>query len=105
MEALIHSQSPPEQLTIVVPTLNEVPNIEPLLERIFRQANSALQIEVLFIDDGSSDGTCKRISSLSNSSPVRLVRREYPRGGLAGAVIEGAATAKTRAGWLSWMRI
>lgn len=86
----------PEQLTIIIPTLNEAANIQPLLARIFEQNSAALQIEVVFVDDGSSDGTCDRISSLTESQSVRLIRREHPHDGLAGAVLEGAITAKTR---------
>src|SRR5438477_556903 len=43
-----------EQLTVIIPTLNEAPNIQPLLARIFEQSSAALQIEVLFVDDGST---------------------------------------------------
>ena len=85
-----------EQLTIIIPTLNEAANIQPLLARIFEQNSATLQIEVLFVDDGSSDGTCDRISSFTKSQSVRLIGRERPHDGLAGAVLEGAITAKTR---------
>jgi len=85
-----------EQLTVIVPTLNEAANIQPLLTRIFEQNTAALEIEVLIVDDGSTDGTCECLLSLGQTQPVRLLRREHPAGGLAGAVLAGAAAATSR---------
>jgi dolichol-phosphate mannosyltransferase len=50
-----------EQLTVIVPTLNEAANIRPLVNRIFEQSSAQVQIEVLFVDDGSTDETCERV--------------------------------------------
>jgi dolichol-phosphate mannosyltransferase len=85
-----------EQLTVIVPTLNEAANIQPLLCRIFEQSSAALQIEVLFVDDGSTDETCERVLLFGQTQPVRLLRRERPIGGLAGAVLAGAVAARSR---------
>lgn len=85
-----------EQLTVIVPTLNEEANIQPLLARIFEQNTAALQIEVLIVDDGSTDGTCESVLAFDQSRPVRLLRREHPAGGLAGAVLAAAAEARSR---------
>jgi dolichol-phosphate mannosyltransferase len=85
-----------EQLTVIVPTLNEAANIQPLLARILEQSSAALQIEVLIVDDGSTDGTCERVLLLGQTQPVLLLRRERPTGGLAGAVLAGAVAAKSR---------
>ncbi|HEY2140062.1 MAG TPA: polyprenol monophosphomannose synthase [Chthoniobacterales bacterium] len=85
-----------EQLTVIVPTLNEADNIQPLLDRIFEQATTALSIEVLVVDDGSTDQTCERVLFCAQTQPVRLIRRERPTGGLAGAVLAGAEAAKSR---------
>ncbi|HSP46117.1 MAG TPA: glycosyltransferase, partial [Chthoniobacterales bacterium] len=81
------------QLTVIVPTLNEADNIEPLLDRIFEQSSAALPIEVLIVDDGSTDQTCERVLFHGLTRPVRLIRRERPTGGLAGAVLAGAVAA------------
>lgn len=78
-------------LAIVVPTLNEAENIEPLVQRIAASAPSPF--EIIFVDDGSSDGTRERILALENALPVRLLKREAPSLGLAGAVIAGARAA------------
>lgn len=85
-----------EQLTIIIPTLNEAANIQPLLARILEHESANLKIEVLFVDDGSTDATCEIISSFTDSESVRLLKRQYPSDGLAGAVLEGASAATTR---------
>ncbi|HZE12862.1 MAG TPA: polyprenol monophosphomannose synthase, partial [Chthoniobacterales bacterium] len=78
-------------ISLIVPTLNEVENIAPLLTRL-AQSQPSLD-EIIFVDDGSTDGTRERILSLAGSAPVRLLERNTPSFGLAGAVIEGARSA------------
>ncbi len=48
------------ELSVVITVLNERDNIEPLLAEI-RGALSAIDYEVIFVDDGSEDGTQKKI--------------------------------------------
>lgn len=78
-------------VSIVVPTLNEADNVEPLV----RQIMAALPAceEIVVVDDGSSDGTRERVHSLGKNFPVRLIEREHPSLGLSGAVIAGARAA------------
>jgi dolichol-phosphate mannosyltransferase len=78
-------------ISLVIPTLNEVDNVAPLLARL-AQSQPPLD-EIIFVDDGSIDGTRERIRSLVDFAPVRLVERDAPSFGLAGAVIDGARTA------------
>ena len=78
-------------ISLVIPTLNEVDNVAPLLARL-AQSQPPLD-EIIFVDDGSADGTRERIISLAGSAPVRLLERDAPSFGLAGAVIEGAGSA------------
>ena len=78
-------------ITLVIPTLNEVENIAPLLARIERCTPGPDQI--IFVDDGSTDGTREYIRSLTFSAPVQLIERHAPVLGLAGAVMAGARAA------------
>jgi dolichol-phosphate mannosyltransferase len=82
----------PAELAIVVPTLNERPNIVPLLERL-GETLSGVAFEVIFVDDDSTDGTPEEIRAICQTKPnVRLLHR-IGRRGLASACIEGMLAA------------
>ncbi|MBA3273554.1 MAG: polyprenol monophosphomannose synthase [Chthoniobacterales bacterium] len=81
-----------EFLSIVVPTLNEAENVEPLVRQIFASAPDCG--EIVFVDDRSVDGTPDRVRELAGEFPVRVVERENPTLGLSGAVIAGAREAR-----------
>ena len=78
-------------LTIIVPTLNEAENIQPLVRQIVAALPEIR--EIIFVDDGSTDGTQQNVRALAKGFPVRLIERTEPALGLAGAVIEGARAA------------
>jgi glycosyltransferase involved in cell wall biosynthesis len=66
-------------LSIIVPAYNEKDCIRPLYAEIAEQARrSALEIEIVYVDDGSSDGTWANISELagqdSRVAGIRLRR-------------------------------
>lgn len=81
-----------EFISVVVPTLNEAENIEPLV----RQIMTALPDcgEIIFVDDQSTDGTPERVRQLGATCPARLLARENPAFGLSGAVLAGARAAR-----------
>ncbi len=55
-----------KDLTIVVPVYNEVENVRPLLDEITQAlAPEKLDYEVLFVDDGSSDGSFALLQQLA----------------------------------------
>ena len=75
-------------LSIIVPTLNERENIEPLLALI-AAALPDTAWEVLFVDDDSRDRTPEHVRTLARHDPrVRCVQR-IGRRGLATACMEG----------------
>ncbi|MEE4201534.1 glycosyltransferase family 2 protein [Erythrobacter sp.] len=80
--------TPPLDCAVIVPVLNEVDNVEELTARVFA-ALGPLEGEILFIDDGSSDGTPDLVERIAAADRrVRLVRR-VGRRGLSSAVTEG----------------
>ena len=81
--------------SIVIPTLNEGENIDPLLERLFAVIPSQDAMEVLVVDDSSSDETVARARAWSKNHPVRVVQRQG-QPDLSAAVLEGAERARGR---------
>ena len=83
-------------VTVIIPTFNESPNVEPLVTRI-AAALPGEAADILFVDD-STDDTPDVVAEVAKHSavPVRLIHRTEPIGGLSGAVIEGlrAVTAE-----------
>lgn len=82
------------ELSIIVPTLNEAPNLRPLVERLSAVAGE--NYEIIIVDDNSRDGTGDVVRDLSQQYPVKLVVREHPKDGLAGAVLQGFRAATGR---------
>jgi glycosyltransferase involved in cell wall biosynthesis len=60
----------PRSISIVVPVFNEEENAGPLVEGIAQSVRPlGLPFEIVVIDDGSSDGTVRRIRALLSSNP------------------------------------
>ncbi|MHA2135619.1 MAG: polyprenol monophosphomannose synthase [Candidatus Thorarchaeota archaeon] len=78
--------------TVIVPTLNEEENIEPLVRSIFQHLGND-GVSVIIVDDNSSDGTHDSVRRLTEEyDGLRMIIRTDERG-LASAVREGARWA------------
>ena len=76
------------ELAVVIPTFNEIGNVEELLARLDRVL-AGTAFEVIFVDDDSPDGTAAKLHALSVANPrVRCLRR-VGRRGLSSACVEG----------------
>ncbi|WP_347977669.1 glycosyltransferase family 2 protein [Microbacterium sp. ProA8] len=89
------------QLSIIVPTYNEAPNVAELVRRVAAALDAVpggIDAEIVFVDD-STDATPDVIREVAASAPlpVRLLHREKAAGGLGGAVLEGFAAAESDA--------
>lgn len=83
-------------LTIIVPTYNEGPNVVELLTRI-GAVMAERDFEVLFVDDSTDDTPAiVRAAAAASPFPVRLLHRAEPTAGLGGAVVEGFRIAQSR---------
>jgi len=88
------AQETPLELCVVIPTLNEAGNVEPLLEKL-GIALAGIEWEAIFVDDGSTDGTPEILTRIAQSDRrVRMIRR-IGRRGLSSAVVEGALASTT----------
>ena len=88
-------RGPELEYTVIVPTLNEGANIDPLLERLFAAVDPGDAMEVVVVDDSSSDDTVARAEHWGNDFPVRVVRRSG-KPDLSGSVLDGARSARGR---------
>ena len=83
-----------EPVSIIIPTLSETENVEPLIEQLFSvMEKNFISAEVVIVDDGSADGTREKVSKLAEQYRVRLNSGTVDHG-VAGAVIDGARTAQ-----------
>jgi glycosyltransferase involved in cell wall biosynthesis len=65
-------------LSVIVPVFNERVTVAEVLRRI-RAVEVPVEVEVIVVDDGSSDGTDKVLSALGDST-VRILTHEVNRG-------------------------
>ncbi len=75
------------RLLICIPTYNEADNVRPLAEAVF--ANTSENVEILFIDDGSPDGTGKLLDVMTMENHRIHVIHRKGKLGLATAYIQG----------------
>lgn len=59
-----------ETISVLIPVYNEVDNIYPLVERLNEALTKAERpYEVIFIDDGSTDGTLEALTDINHKNP------------------------------------
>src|SRR5437867_262726 len=71
------------RLFVLVPVLDEAPNISRLIGNLSRMAGDLrgeMECRVVFVDDGSADGTGERIRQETGSLPVEVLRHDVNLG-------------------------
>lgn len=83
-----------KQVSVIVPMYNEVDNAEPLATEIATSLSGVVEFEIIMVDDGSKDGTDKKLKSIQSTiSELRIVTHDANFGQSAG-IISGARAAK-----------
>ncbi len=70
------------ELSVVIPAYNAEDTLPPLLDRLLLE--KSCEIEIIVVDDGSSDRTCELTESYTKKDPrVRLISQENSYAGVA----------------------
>lgn len=82
-------------ISIIVPTYQEVENLQPLSEMIQAALQEAGETayEIIIMDDNSQDGSIEKVAEIADQHPIRIVTRTENRG-LSPAVIDGFGEAQ-----------
>ena len=63
------------RLSVVIAVLNEVENVQAVTDEVLAALETIAPFEVVYVDDGSTDGTATALQTLADADPrVRLVR-------------------------------
>ncbi len=82
----------PDKVTVIIPARNEAANIGRCLDSLLQQTLPANQMEIIVVDDGSSDATAAIVQSYLVSG-VRLIQLDEDKGGKKVAITKGIAAA------------
>jgi len=82
------------QVSVVIPLLNEEDSLHELAQRIQQVASSSnLSTEIIFVDDGSTDGSWQLLEQLAQSNPnIKAIRfrRNYGKSAALNVGFEAA---------------
>ncbi|MFN7001488.1 MAG: glycosyltransferase family 2 protein, partial [Elioraea tepidiphila] len=91
----------PPAVSVVVAVLNEAENIPAVAAEITAAFAAGPAFEVVFVDDGSTDGTAAAVRALAAADPRMRLVRHAERCGKSAAVRTGVVAA--RAPWIATM--
>lgn len=80
-------------LSIVIPVRNEADNIAPLVGEITAAMAGLTHYEIIYVDDGSSDGSAAEILRLSGKLPYLRLLRHSRSCGQSAALLTGIKAA------------
>ncbi len=98
MNSAAPESGPAPQLSIIIPMMNEAGNVLPLTRELVAAMATGPDYELIFIDDGSSDGTVAEIREALDLAPSALLLIHPKQAGKAAALYNGFRRA--RGAWI-----
>ena len=86
------------EFSIVIPVRNEAPNIAPLVAEMRAALDGSFEYEIVYVDDGSGDGTAAAVRALARDVPHLRLLRHRRSCGQSAAIRTGVLGA--RAPWI-----
>jgi glycosyltransferase involved in cell wall biosynthesis len=89
-------------VSLIIPAFNEELRLLPTLERLHAHLSAtSMSYEILVVDDGSRDGTCRVVEAAAARIPNLVLVRQRPNRGKGAAVRRGmlAASGRVRVMW------
>ncbi|HEY2446169.1 MAG TPA: glycosyltransferase family 2 protein [Rhizomicrobium sp.] len=81
-------------LSVVVPVKDEAENVGPLAREIDEAVRHDSAVEIIFVDDGSSDGTAARLKQLQTDLPTLRIIQHGRNAGQSRALRTGVRAAR-----------
>lgn len=81
-------------LSVVIPVKNEAENLAPLIAEIHRALDGLVGFEIVYVDDGSTDDSVRRLETIRAGDPTLRVIRHARSCGQSTAVRTGVKAAR-----------
>lgn len=91
---MVEAPAHPPELSVVVPVMNEAENIAPLVREIAAALTGRVRFEIVYVDDGSTDGSFERLRALQSEVPMLRAQRHARRRGQSAAILTGVKAAR-----------
>jgi glycosyltransferase involved in cell wall biosynthesis len=88
------SNEAPPAVSVVIPVRNEAGNITPLLSELVTQIGPISSFEIIYVNDGSSDGTETELTRLMQDRPWLRQIKHQTSCGQSAAVLTGVRYAR-----------
>jgi glycosyltransferase involved in cell wall biosynthesis len=77
----VDSSSDSHKLSVIIPCYNEEPTLEKCVKRVLAIQDASLHLEIIIVDDASTDGSLDIARRLAASHPeIRVLHHEHNRG-------------------------